>query len=110
MYTRRLDQRTEKVYDQLKINSQRQVTGPVFYFKIMNGQIDPPKILEQFAFICNKPNVILMRLLDTVKSTQNYVCYGPRNGIESLVNDGCTKVNFFCSIVVFFLSKIKTFK
>lgn len=65
----------------------------IFFYKIINGHIDSPEILEQFDLICNKSgfrsyrflNTIIIYVLNTTHSSKSYVHHGPRNRIANSV-------------------------
>lgn len=96
---------TDIVSDLYKINSlssRRKATDLIFFYKVINGIIDSPETLESFGFICPRPGLRSSRLLNTIKTTRNYVYNGPGNRIAHVVNDHCSDINFFGDTITSF--------
>lgn len=101
---------TSDIYNRLHISTlsrRRQVSDLIFFFKIINGHLDSPVILEQFGLICPRSNLRSRRILDTTKSTKSYVINGPRNRITNLVNDKCDNLSLFDTSLTSFIGSVK---
>ncbi|CAG5073577.1 Protein of unknown function [Cotesia congregata] len=53
-----------------KLSQRRQISDLIFAFKIINGHIDSPEILEKVGIICPRSNLRANRLIETIKTTK----------------------------------------
>lgn len=102
---------TDEFYDRFHISTlsrRREASDLIFAFKILNGYLDSPEILEQFGLICSRPNLRSRRILETTTSTKSYVINGPRNRIANLVNDNSVNLSLFDVSLTSFVGSVKS--
>lgn len=113
MYTKGVHLSTEEVYRHFKLDSlknRRTVVDLIFFYKVINGQIQSPEIRNQYELIKPRSGLRSTRLLNSAITSKNYVYHGPKNRITNLVNKYNSEIDFFMDSVSRFTSKVKELK
>lgn len=101
----------EETYTKYSISllcNRRKISDLTFFYKIINGSIDSPEILESITFICARPGLRQSRILNTTYTNKNYVLNGPLNRIARTVNELCLEVEFFGGSQRMFINSLKS--
>lgn len=94
-------------YKSFPLSSRRKAADLIFLFKIINGMIDSPDILDKIALVVPRPasRPINRKSLVVTKSRTNYGCNAPVDRLCRTYNDICQELDIFNTTV----ASIKSF-